>query len=110
MARHTAKSHKIRKVEILVIQTIICGNSRTFKISFVDRCRSTLTQKTIPSFIQKTLEILSGYEQSDMIDSAIEAETGGFVEKPLFRSTLRNCLLKHLLAGSITLQHTISVV
>ena len=24
MARHTAKSHKIRKVEILVIQTTIC--------------------------------------------------------------------------------------
>ena len=24
MARHTAKSHKIRKVEILVIQTVIC--------------------------------------------------------------------------------------
>ena len=25
MARHTAKSHKIRKVEILVIQIQICG-------------------------------------------------------------------------------------
>ena len=24
MARHTAKSHKIRKVEILVIQNVIC--------------------------------------------------------------------------------------
>lgn len=28
MARHTAKSHKIRKVEILVIQISICRNQK----------------------------------------------------------------------------------
>lgn len=28
MARHTAKSHKIRKVEILVIQSIIVGKMK----------------------------------------------------------------------------------
>ena len=31
MARHTAKSHKIRKVEILVIQTVIYGCNATGK-------------------------------------------------------------------------------
>ena len=31
MARHTAKSHKIRKVEILVIQILICKGGFTMK-------------------------------------------------------------------------------
>ena len=34
MARHTAKSHKIRKVEILVIQTVIFGGIVYNNVSF----------------------------------------------------------------------------
>ena len=35
MARHTAKSHKIRKVEILVIQIVIVIDSGTVNFSYM---------------------------------------------------------------------------
>ena len=38
--------------------------------------------------------ILSGYEQGKLSGPAIEAD--GFIEKPLFRSTLRDCILECL--------------
>ena len=36
MARHTAKSHKIRKVEILVIQIIITDSQMTVQVITMD--------------------------------------------------------------------------
>lgn len=46
MARHTAKSHKIRKVEILVIQILIYKNGVNW-IQHIDRS-STFTDMALP--------------------------------------------------------------
>ena len=46
------------------------------------------------------LLILSDYEHPDIMNGSILACVDGFVEKPFFHSTLRDCLLEHL-AGRV---------
>ena len=57
MARHTAKSHKIRKVEILVIQMLICIKSIC---DFADANKGDSAQKyaafTSTLFAKKLIE------------------------------------------------------
>ena len=40
--------------------------------------------------------VLASYEQSEIRETALESGIDGFIEKPLFRSTLRDCLLEQL--------------
>lgn len=52
----------------------------------------------------RLLLILSVYEQSEIREAAIKAGVNGFIEKPLFRSTLRDCLLEQLADGTRSVQ------